>query len=168
MTHKCSPTWAPMIPYYFSVWLSQEWLTPSGEFFCFPEPTYITMAPPACGSLDNCTLGDKSCPFGFRLDSSGCRTCSCETRKWAETSLEKCFIFLSPYTRCQAVFSALLSRHWLALAEMFMRINTEGQMDWGVVFMLRKAEWIQVWQISKEKDNNADLNDLDHKPGCGL
>jgi len=94
-------------PYSFSfcltVWLSQEWLTSSGGIFCFfPEPTYITMAPPACGSLDNCTLEHKSCPYGFRLDSSGCRTCGCKTRKWAVTSLEKCFIFLSPYTRCQA------------------------------------------------------------------
>lgn len=124
-------------PYSFSVcltlWLSQEWLITSGGifyfFFCFPEPTYITMAPPACSSLDNCTLVDKSCPYGFRLDSIGCRTCSCKTRKWAVTSLERCFIFLTPYRRCQAVFSSFLSRHWLALAEMFMRINTEGQMD---------------------------------------
>nr|XP_055027390.1 cysteine-rich motor neuron 1 protein isoform X1 [Misgurnus anguillicaudatus] len=57
-------------------------VTVPGE--CCPvceEPTYITMAPPACGSLDNCTLMEKSCPYGFRMDSNGCKMCNCKTRE---------------------------------------------------------------------------------------
>ncbi|MEE6475163.1 hypothetical protein FKM82_010648 [Ascaphus truei] len=45
------------------------------------EPTYITMAPPTCDLLTNCTLSDKDCSYGFRLDQSGCRTCHCKTRE---------------------------------------------------------------------------------------
>ncbi|XP_028840160.1 cysteine-rich motor neuron 1 protein [Denticeps clupeoides] len=45
------------------------------------EPSYITLAPPACGSLKNCSLTDHNCLYGFRVDSRGCRTCQCKTRE---------------------------------------------------------------------------------------
>ncbi|XP_041929099.1 cysteine-rich motor neuron 1 protein [Alosa sapidissima] len=57
-------------------------VTVPGE--CCPvceEPSYITMAPPACGRLKNCSLTELDCLFGFRLDASGCRTCHCKTRE---------------------------------------------------------------------------------------
>ncbi|XP_060735905.1 cysteine-rich motor neuron 1 protein [Tachysurus vachellii] len=57
-------------------------VTVPGE--CCPvceEPTYITMAPPGCTLLENCTLTEMDCASGFRLDSHGCRTCSCRTRE---------------------------------------------------------------------------------------
>ncbi|XP_049640656.1 cysteine-rich motor neuron 1 protein [Suncus etruscus] len=44
------------------------------------EPSYITMDPPACGELTNCTLTEKDCVDGFRLDASGCPTCQCKSR----------------------------------------------------------------------------------------
>ncbi|XP_041106689.1 cysteine-rich motor neuron 1 protein-like isoform X2 [Polyodon spathula] len=44
------------------------------------EPTYITIGPPTCELLENCTLTEKDCVFGFRLDMNGCRTCHCKTR----------------------------------------------------------------------------------------
>ncbi|XP_008821588.1 cysteine-rich motor neuron 1 protein isoform X2 [Nannospalax galili] len=42
------------------------------------EPTYITIDPPACGELSNCTLKEKDCIYGFKLDHNGCRTCQCK------------------------------------------------------------------------------------------
>uniref|UniRef100_A0A8C7HBM7 Cysteine-rich motor neuron 1 protein n=1 Tax=Oncorhynchus kisutch TaxID=8019 RepID=A0A8C7HBM7_ONCKI len=57
-------------------------VTVPGE--CCPvceEPTYITMAPPACQSLENCSLSEKHCLYGFQLDLNGCRTCHCKTRE---------------------------------------------------------------------------------------
>ncbi|XP_058880340.1 cysteine-rich motor neuron 1 protein-like isoform X2 [Acipenser ruthenus] len=44
------------------------------------EPTYITIGPPTCELLENCTLTEKDCIFGFGLDMNGCRTCRCKTR----------------------------------------------------------------------------------------
>ncbi|XP_040586697.1 cysteine-rich motor neuron 1 protein isoform X4 [Mesocricetus auratus] len=43
------------------------------------EPTYITIDPPACGELSNCTLKEKDCIYGFKLDHNGCRTCQCKS-----------------------------------------------------------------------------------------
>ncbi|XP_056423392.1 cysteine-rich motor neuron 1 protein isoform X2 [Hyla sarda] len=51
------------------------------------EPTYITMAPPTCDLLINCTLTDKDCNYGFRLDQNGCRICQCKTREELCTGL---------------------------------------------------------------------------------
>ncbi|XP_032737777.1 cysteine-rich motor neuron 1 protein isoform X5 [Lontra canadensis] len=45
------------------------------------EPTYITIDPPACGELSNCTLTEKECIYGFKLDHNGCRTCQCKNRE---------------------------------------------------------------------------------------
>ncbi|XP_061288048.1 cysteine-rich motor neuron 1 protein isoform X1 [Bos javanicus] len=45
------------------------------------EPTYITIDPPACGELSNCTLTEKDCIYGFKLDHNGCRTCQCKNRE---------------------------------------------------------------------------------------
>ncbi|VFV46615.1 cysteine rich transmembrane bmp regulator 1 [Lynx pardinus] len=45
------------------------------------EPTYITIDPPACGELPNCTLTEKDCVYGFKLDHNGCRTCQCKNRE---------------------------------------------------------------------------------------
>ncbi|XP_045436485.1 cysteine-rich motor neuron 1 protein isoform X5 [Pipistrellus kuhlii] len=45
------------------------------------EPTYITIDPPACGELSNCTLTDKDCVYGFKLDHNGCRACQCKSRQ---------------------------------------------------------------------------------------
>ncbi|XP_073868066.1 cysteine-rich motor neuron 1 protein isoform X5 [Macaca fascicularis] len=41
------------------------------------EPTIITVDPPACGELSNCTLTGKDCINGFKRDHNGCRTCQC-------------------------------------------------------------------------------------------
>lgn len=48
------------------------------------EPTYITIDPPACGGLSNCTLAEKDCVYGFKLDHNGCRTCQCKNSKYTE------------------------------------------------------------------------------------
>lgn len=48
-----------------------------------PEPSYITMDPPVCGELTNCTLTEKDCMDGFKLDARGCPTCQCKSREWA-------------------------------------------------------------------------------------
>ncbi|XP_051781547.1 cysteine-rich motor neuron 1 protein [Erpetoichthys calabaricus] len=45
------------------------------------EPSYITIGPPACELIENCTLTEKDCMYGFHLDQNGCRTCQCETRE---------------------------------------------------------------------------------------
>ncbi|XP_069925356.1 cysteine-rich motor neuron 1 protein isoform X6 [Oryctolagus cuniculus] len=45
------------------------------------EPTFITIDPPACGELSNCTLTEKDCIYGFKLDHNGCRTCQCKNRE---------------------------------------------------------------------------------------
>ncbi|XP_045436486.1 cysteine-rich motor neuron 1 protein isoform X6 [Pipistrellus kuhlii] len=50
-------------------------------FECVNEPTYITIDPPACGELSNCTLTDKDCVYGFKLDHNGCRACQCKSRQ---------------------------------------------------------------------------------------
>nr|XP_058935277.1 cysteine-rich motor neuron 1 protein isoform X6 [Kogia breviceps] len=42
------------------------------------EPTYITIDPPACGESSNCSLTEKDCIYGFKLDHNGCRTCQCK------------------------------------------------------------------------------------------
>uniref|UniRef100_A0A8C7U2H4 Cysteine-rich motor neuron 1 protein n=1 Tax=Oncorhynchus mykiss TaxID=8022 RepID=A0A8C7U2H4_ONCMY len=57
-------------------------VTVPGE--CCPvceEPTYITMAPPTCQSLENCSLSEKDCLYGFRQNLNSCRTCHCKTRE---------------------------------------------------------------------------------------
>ncbi|XP_064133271.1 cysteine-rich motor neuron 1 protein isoform X1 [Loxodonta africana] len=53
------------------------------------EPTYITIDPPACGELSNCTLTEKDCIYGFKLDHNGCRTCQCKNREELCTSLKR-------------------------------------------------------------------------------
>ncbi|XP_007476134.2 cysteine-rich motor neuron 1 protein isoform X3 [Monodelphis domestica] len=51
------------------------------------EPSYITVDPPACGALSNCTLTEKDCIYGFKLDHNGCRICQCKNREEMCTSL---------------------------------------------------------------------------------
>ncbi|XP_069464025.1 cysteine-rich motor neuron 1 protein isoform X3 [Ambystoma mexicanum] len=51
------------------------------------EPTYITIGPPTCELLVNCTLTEKDCVYGFRLDQHGCRICHCKTREELCTGL---------------------------------------------------------------------------------
>ncbi|XP_023393565.1 cysteine-rich motor neuron 1 protein isoform X3 [Pteropus vampyrus] len=53
------------------------------------EPTYITIDPPACGELSNCTLVEKDCIYGFKLDHNGCRTCQCKNREELCTGLKR-------------------------------------------------------------------------------
>ncbi|XP_060268250.1 cysteine-rich motor neuron 1 protein isoform X4 [Ovis aries] len=53
------------------------------------EPTYITIDPPACGELSNCTLTEKDCIYGFKLDHNGCRTCQCKNREELCTGLKR-------------------------------------------------------------------------------
>ncbi|KAM6973259.1 cysteine-rich motor neuron 1 protein [Aplochiton taeniatus] len=56
-------------------------VTVPGE--CCPvceEPSYITMAPPSC-VVEKCTLLEKDCLYGFKMDHKGCRTCTCRTRE---------------------------------------------------------------------------------------
>uniref|UniRef100_A0A4W5PAV7 Cysteine-rich motor neuron 1 protein n=1 Tax=Hucho hucho TaxID=62062 RepID=A0A4W5PAV7_9TELE len=60
----------------------ERYYVPEGE--CCPvceEPTYITMAPPTCQSLENCSLSEKDCLYGFRQNLNSCRTCHCKTRE---------------------------------------------------------------------------------------
>ncbi|XP_073194463.1 cysteine-rich motor neuron 1 protein isoform X7 [Lepidochelys kempii] len=45
------------------------------------EPTYITISPPTCEILVNCTLTEKDCMYSFRLDQNGCRICQCKTNE---------------------------------------------------------------------------------------
>nr|XP_042704352.1 cysteine-rich motor neuron 1 protein isoform X6 [Chrysemys picta bellii] len=45
------------------------------------EPTYITIGPPTCEILVNCTLTEKDCMYSFRLDQNGCRICQCKTNE---------------------------------------------------------------------------------------
>ncbi|KAB1267381.1 Cysteine-rich motor neuron 1 protein, partial [Camelus dromedarius] len=52
-------------------------------------PTYITIDPPACGELANCSLTDKDCTYGFKLDPTGCRTCQCRSREELCTGLRR-------------------------------------------------------------------------------
>ncbi|XP_053158940.1 cysteine-rich motor neuron 1 protein isoform X1 [Hemicordylus capensis] len=44
------------------------------------EPTYITIGPPTCYPLVNCTITEKDCIYGFKVDQNGCRICQCKTR----------------------------------------------------------------------------------------
>ncbi|KAL4623850.1 cysteine-rich motor neuron 1 protein [Arapaima gigas] len=63
-------------------------VTVPGE--CCPvceEPTYITMAPPACESMKNCSLTEQDCVYGFKRDQSNCRVCQCKTREELCSSL---------------------------------------------------------------------------------
>ncbi|NXG82914.1 CRIM1 protein, partial [Stercorarius parasiticus] len=51
------------------------------------EPTYITIGPPTCEILVNCTLTEKDCIYSFKLDQNGCRICQCKTREELCTGL---------------------------------------------------------------------------------
>ncbi|XP_072436601.1 cysteine-rich motor neuron 1 protein [Chiloscyllium punctatum] len=51
------------------------------------EPTYITIGPPTCELLINCTLTERDCIYGFKLDHIGCHTCQCKTREELCTGL---------------------------------------------------------------------------------
>ncbi|XP_059697348.1 cysteine-rich motor neuron 1 protein isoform X3 [Haemorhous mexicanus] len=51
------------------------------------EPTYITIGPPTCEVLVNCTLTEKDCIYSFKLDQNGCRICQCKTREELCTGL---------------------------------------------------------------------------------
>ncbi|XP_043914857.1 cysteine-rich motor neuron 1 protein isoform X2 [Protopterus annectens] len=51
------------------------------------EPSYMTIAPPICDTLGNCTLTEWDCLYGFKLNANGCRTCQCKTKDELCTSL---------------------------------------------------------------------------------
>ncbi|XP_054979027.1 cysteine-rich motor neuron 1 protein [Sorex araneus] len=62
------------------------------------EPTYITIGPPpACGELANCTLTEKDCAHGFRLDHHGCRTCQCKSRSTLCAGLKRGCTLTCPF-----------------------------------------------------------------------
>lgn len=71
------------------------------------EPTYITIDPPACGELSNCTLKEKDCVYGFKLDHNGCRTCQCKNREERCLALKRActldcpFGFLTDVHNCE-------------------------------------------------------------------
>ncbi|XP_066550981.1 cysteine-rich motor neuron 1 protein isoform X2 [Amia ocellicauda] len=46
--------------------------------FC-EEPTYETVSPILCPKLENCSLSEKDCPFGFVQNKKGCLLCQCLT-----------------------------------------------------------------------------------------
>lgn len=46
------------------------------------EPTYITIGPPTCPPLVNCTLKETDCIYDFKVDQNGCRICQCKTSKY--------------------------------------------------------------------------------------
>ncbi|MGH0160546.1 UNVERIFIED_CONTAM: hypothetical protein FKN15_050319, partial [Acipenser sinensis] len=48
--------------------------------FC-EEPTYETVSPITCPKLENCTLSEKDCPYGFMQDENGCLLCKCLTNE---------------------------------------------------------------------------------------
>ncbi|XP_034284065.2 cysteine-rich motor neuron 1 protein isoform X2 [Pantherophis guttatus] len=51
------------------------------------EPTYITIGPPTCPPLVNCTLKETDCIYDFKVDQNGCRICQCKTREERCTDL---------------------------------------------------------------------------------
>ncbi|XP_039209255.1 cysteine-rich motor neuron 1 protein isoform X1 [Crotalus tigris] len=51
------------------------------------EPTYITIGPPTCLPLVNCTLKETDCIYDFKVDQYGCRICQCKTREERCTDL---------------------------------------------------------------------------------
>ncbi|XP_052602261.1 cysteine-rich motor neuron 1 protein isoform X7 [Peromyscus californicus insignis] len=61
------------------------------------EPTYITIDPPACGEFSNCTLRERDCIYGFKLDHNGCPTCQCKNNDFVVQKPE-----LSTPTICHA------------------------------------------------------------------
>ncbi|KAI4902048.1 hypothetical protein NFI96_033099 [Prochilodus magdalenae] len=44
--------------------------------FC-EEPSYETVSPLLCPPLENCSLSEKDCPYGFQQDHNGCLLCQC-------------------------------------------------------------------------------------------
>ncbi|XP_054861851.1 cysteine-rich motor neuron 1 protein isoform X2 [Amphiprion ocellaris] len=44
--------------------------------FC-EEPSYETVSPMLCPPLENCSLSENDCPFGFHQDKNGCLLCQC-------------------------------------------------------------------------------------------
>ncbi|XP_067336699.1 cysteine-rich motor neuron 1 protein isoform X2 [Channa argus] len=44
--------------------------------FC-EEPSYETVSPMLCPPLENCSLSEPDCPFGFQQDKNGCLLCHC-------------------------------------------------------------------------------------------
>ncbi|XP_066539616.1 cysteine-rich motor neuron 1 protein-like [Hoplias malabaricus] len=44
--------------------------------FC-EEPSYETVSPLLCPPLENCSLSEHDCPFGFQQDHNGCLLCQC-------------------------------------------------------------------------------------------
>ncbi|XP_073784068.1 cysteine-rich motor neuron 1 protein-like isoform X2 [Danio rerio] len=44
--------------------------------FC-EEPSYETVSPLLCPPLQNCSLSEHHCPYGFQQDPSGCLLCQC-------------------------------------------------------------------------------------------
>ncbi|RXM95685.1 Cysteine-rich motor neuron 1 protein, partial [Acipenser ruthenus] len=51
------------------------------EYECQREPTYETVSPITCPKLENCTLSEKDCPYGFMQDKNGCLLCKCLTNE---------------------------------------------------------------------------------------
>ncbi|KAF5900104.1 cysteine-rich motor neuron 1 protein isoform X2, partial [Clarias magur] len=56
----------------------ENFYIPDGE--CCPvctEPSYETVSPLLCPPLENCSLSEHDCPFGFLQDNNGCLLCQC-------------------------------------------------------------------------------------------
>ncbi|KAH0622558.1 hypothetical protein JD844_024962 [Phrynosoma platyrhinos] len=63
------------------------------------EPTYITIGPPTCYPLVNCTLTEMDCIYDFRVDQNGCRVCQCKT------IFAKLYVFFTGEELCNDLMS---------------------------------------------------------------
>lgn len=69
---------------FYELFKIPNWLNMFVFFFLHLEPTYITIGPPTCELLVNCTLTEKDCIYSFKLDQNGCRICQCKTSEYAK------------------------------------------------------------------------------------
>lgn len=104
--------------------------------FILLEPTYITIDPPACGELSNCTLTEKECVYGFKLDHNGCRTCQCKNSKYTED----CAFFSGP--------NRVLSKHIMWLNIFFIPIDDIPLATWKKkrTFIPNTPKYVVIWR----------------------
>uniref|UniRef100_A0A3Q3LP33 Cysteine-rich motor neuron 1 protein n=1 Tax=Mastacembelus armatus TaxID=205130 RepID=A0A3Q3LP33_9TELE len=57
--------------------------------FC-EEPSYETVSPMLCPPLENCSLSEMDCPYGFQQDRNGCLLCRCLDSKVSVTEMCDC------------------------------------------------------------------------------
>uniref|UniRef100_H2YAQ5 Cysteine-rich motor neuron 1 protein n=1 Tax=Ciona savignyi TaxID=51511 RepID=H2YAQ5_CIOSA len=58
--------------------------------YCISEASTVTMAVPACPSMDGCSLTDEDCRGGFMKDRNNCRMCKCISGEGNCPSMTKC------------------------------------------------------------------------------